>query len=46
MFTYCFVDKYGIQTPTEFAYDRDMEYLKNKVDNIKYFELIILSRIF
>ena len=46
MFTYCFIDRYGIETPAEFAYNRDLEYLESLVDGKKYMALKILSRIF
>ena len=46
MFTYCFIDKYGIETPTDFAYNRDMEYLQSLVDCEKYIALKVISRIF
>jgi len=46
MFTYCFIDKYGIETLTDFAYDRDYDYLQSRVNNGEYKALIILSRIF
>ena len=46
MFTYHFIDKYGIDTPTDFAYNRDMDYLKSLVTSGKYQALVIESRIF
>lgn len=46
MFTYCFIDKYGLSTPAEMGFDKDMKYLKSKVDGINFIELKILSRIF
>lgn len=46
MFTYYFIDKYGLETPTEMAYDSDMEYLKSLVENGEYKELIISKRFF
>lgn len=46
MFTFCFVDNNGFRTPSDFAFNRDMEYLQSLVDKGEYKELIILSRVF
>ena len=46
MFTYHFIDKYGIDTPTDFAYNRNLDYLKSLVELGEYQELVIDSRIF
>ena len=43
MFTYYYIDKYDIQTPMSFAYDRDMEYLKSRVQNGEFKELVIVD---
>ena len=46
MFTYYYIDNYGIRTTAEFAYDRDVEYLKSRVENGEFRELVILKRVF
>ena len=46
MFIYHFIDKYGISTPADFAYNKDMDYLKSLVESGEYQELVIDSRIF
>ena len=46
MFTYHFIDNYGITTPTDFAFDKDMEYLKSRVTSGEYKKLVIVKRFF
>ena len=46
MFTYCFVDNYGIETPVEIGFEKDLKYLESLVTNGEYKELKILSKIF
>lgn len=46
MFTYCYLDKYGIETPLEFAFNRDLPYLEGRVANGEFQKLIIVKRIF
>lgn len=46
MFTYCFIDNLGLKTPTDFAFDRDYNYLQSRVEAGEFKALIILSRIF
>lgn len=46
MFTYCFIDKYGIETPTDFAYNRDLSYLESRVTSGEFKKLIIIKRYF
>lgn len=46
MFIYYYIDKYGIKTTVDFAFDRDLEYLESKVKNGQYKELVIEERVF
>ena len=46
MFTYCFIDKYDIETPIDFAYNRDLSYLESRVASGEFKKLIILKRFF
>ena len=46
MFTYYFIDKYGVPTTTDFAYNRDIDYLKSRVTSGEYRAFIIVKRFF
>ena len=46
MFTYYFIDNYNIPLPMEYAYNRDLSYLKSLVEQGKYKQLIICTRFF
>lgn len=46
MFTYYYIDNLGLKTTTDFAYNRDLAYLKSRVANGEYRELIIVKRFF
>lgn len=46
MFTYYFIDNLGLRTTSDFAYDKDLEYLEGKVKAGEYQELVIVKRIF
>ena len=46
MFTYYFIDKYGIPTTTDFAYDKDMDYLNSRVASGECQAIIIVKRFF
>ena len=46
MFTYYFIDKYGVPTTTDFAYDKDMDYLNSRVASGEYQAIIIVKRFF
>lgn len=46
MFIYHFIDNYGIETPDDFAYDSDMEYLQKRVKKGEFKKLVIVKRVF
>lgn len=46
MFTYCYIDNLGIRTPASFAFNKDLESLKKRVEDGQYQELIIIQVIF
>ena len=43
MFTYCFIDNYGLKTPADIALKKDMEYLLSKVESGEFKELQIIN---
>ena len=46
MFTFYFIDNYGINVGLDFAFNRDLEYLQSLVEQGKYKELVIVKRFF
>ena len=46
MFTYYFIDNYGINAGAEVAFDKDLPYLQSLVKKGKYRELVIIRRFF
>lgn len=46
MFSYCYIDKYGIKTPADIAFEKDLAYLESKIANGTFKKLVILKKFF